>query len=217
MPLADELTATVEHVRGALPAHIFDAIQQATVDLGRTDLVARAAGVGARPHLPSLPDATGVPVDLAGMLARGPLVLTFYRGGWCPYCNVALQALQRVLPDIRALGAELVAVTPELADRIETTAGRIETDFPVLHDAHNAFARTLGLVFELPEAVRAHFTQIGIELPEYNGDATFSLPVPATYVIGRDGEVAWAFVDTDFTRRAEPDDVLAVLRALPSH
>jgi peroxiredoxin len=124
-----------------------------------------------------------------------------------------LRALQRVLGDIRAVGAELVGVTPETPEKIEGTAGQAAAEFPILHDAGNAFARSLGLVFELPESLRPRYVQLGIDLPEYNGDATFTLPVPATYVIGHDGVVLWAFVDADFTRRAEPEDILRALRA----
>lgn len=131
--------------------------------------------------------------------------------------STSLRALQAALGDIRALSAEMVAVTPETPDHIEATAAGAAVDFPLLHDASNDFARSLGLVFTLPETLRPLFAQIGIELPARNGDATFSLPIPATYVIGRDGRLAYAFVNADFTHRAEPFDILTVLRRLPVH
>ena len=144
-------------------------------------------GLGARVSLPSLADAHRETHDLPALLARGPIVLTFYRGGWCPYCDVSLRALQAVLGDIRALGAELVAVTPETPDHIEATAASAAVDFPLLHDAGNNFARSLGLVFTLPEALRPLYAEIGID---------------------------YAFLDADFTRRAEPSDILTALRRL---
>ncbi len=212
MSLADELTRTLDQVRASLTASTFAAIARSITDLRETQIAHRALGVGARLSLPSLADARGEVHDLQALLARGPVVLTFYRGGWCPYCNVSLRALQAVLGEIRALGAELVAVTPETPDRIEATTNTAEVGFRVLHDPGNRFARSLGLVFTLPEALRPLYAEIGIDLPASNGDATFSLPIPATYVVDRDGTVAYAFLDADFTRRAEPSDILAALR-----
>lgn len=214
MSLAYQLTRTVDHVRSALPPPTFKAIAQSISDLQETQIAQRAVGVGARVSLPSLADAHGQTRDLQALLARGPVVLAFYRGGWCPYCNVSLRALQAVLGDIRATGAELVAVTPETPDYIEATTDAAGASFPIVHDPANGFARSLGLVFELPEDLRPLMAEIGVELPVRNGEATFSLPIPATYVIDRDGTVAYAFVDADFTRRAEPSDILAAVRRL---
>jgi len=215
MLLHDELTATAEKVRAALPPPIFDAIERSVADLRDTGIAQGATGVGARPALPTLNDADGHPFDLAAQAAKGPLVLVFYRGGWCPYCDVTLRALQAALREVRELSAQLVAVTPEQPERIEETVGRAGVAFPVLHDSGNAFAQSLGLVFSLPESLRPQYAALGIDLPAFNGDATFSLPVPATYVLDRDGTVAYAFVDADFKRRAEPAAILAALRSLP--
>lgn len=212
MSLASDLSATIDHVRSALPARTFAAIADSITDLQESQIAERAVGVGGRPSLPSLLDAHGEAHDLLLLASRGPIVLTFYRGGWCPYCNVSLRALQAALPDLRALGAELVAVTPETPPKIEATSERVAADFPIVHDPHNSFARSLGLVFTLPEELRPLYAQIGIDLPATNGDATFSLPIPATYVVDRSGTITYAFLDADFTRRAEPSDILQALR-----
>ena len=214
MSLTDELTRTLNHVRSALPAPTFAAIARSITNLQETQIAQHAVGVGASVSLPALADAQGKVHNLQALLAHGPLVLTFYRGGWCPYCNVSLRALQAVLGDIRALGAELVAVTPETPDHVEATTDRAGTSFQVVHDAGNGFARSLGLVFTLPEDLRPLYAEIGIDLPATNGDATFSLPIPATYIVDRNGTVAYALVEADFTRRAEPSDILAALRRL---
>jgi peroxiredoxin len=149
-----------------------------------------------------------------GTPSKGPLVLTFYRGGWCPYCNVALKAFADLHAEFAALGASVVAITPELPEKAEATSGKTEIPFPIAIDAGNAFARSLGLVFSLPVDLRPLFRQIGIDLEQWNGDDTHELPIPATYLIDRAGVIRWAFVEADFTKRADPTDVLAALRTI---
>lgn len=214
MTLSAELQTTVEAVRKAVPAPIFAAIGESIADLAASGITARAAQVGSVVALPVLPDLHGQPVDLQRHAAKGPLVLTFYRGGWCPYCNVTLRAFGKALPRITELGASFVAVTPELATKAQDTAERNGQEFPVLVDAGNAFARSLGLVFSLPESLRPQYREIGIDLPEWNGDESHELPLAATYILDASGAVRWAFVEADFTTRAEPEAVIAALGRL---
>ena len=214
MSLKEKLSQTVEVVKAAVPPAIFGAIGQSIADLKHTGQDAHAAGVGAKPNLPVLPGLKGAPVDLHALLAKGPLVLTFYRGGWRPYCNVALQAFAARARDFSAQGAHFVAITPELPENAEATSDKAAFPFPVAIDAGNVFARELGLVFSLPTDLRPLYRQIGIDLAQWNGDEAHELPIPATYVLDRDGVIRWAFVEADFTQRAEPDDVLSALRAL---
>jgi peroxiredoxin len=161
-----------------------------------------------------LPDATGTKVSLSALLAKGPVVLAFYRGGWCPYCSTELRALQARLAEFNAAGATLVAVSPQTPDASLSTAEKLNLAFPVLSDEGNQVAESFGLVFSLPEALREVYLGFGLDLPTANGDDTFRLPIPATYVIRADGTVAWRFADADYTKRAEPDDVLAALVTL---
>ena len=170
--------------------------------------------VGARVADFTLRNAGGEDVQLADLLAKGPVVLSFYRGGWCPYCNIELRALQRSLPQINDFGAELVAISPETPDHAQDTTETSDLEYEVLSDTGNKVARAFGLVFTLAEELRPIYQDFGIELPDYNGDESFELPVPATYVIGQDGVVRHAFVDPDYSLRLDPDDVVATLKEM---
>jgi len=189
-------------------------MDQATAQIAASGLAESSLGVGATVPDFSLPVATGAMVSLSALLTKGPVVLAFYRGGWCPYCSTELRALQAKLPEIMAAGATLVAISPQTPDNSLSTAEELDLAFTVLSDEGNHVAESFGLVFELPESLREVYQGFGIDLPAANGDTTFRLPLPATYVIGADGIVAWRFADADYTKRAEPDDVIAILEAL---
>ena len=160
----------------------------------------------------ALPNPAGDTVRSDDLLATGPLVLNFYRGGWCSYCNIEMRVLQERLSEIEALGASLVAIAPEAPTKAEATAAKNELTHEVLSDTGNAVARTFGLVFTVPESIREIYQRMGIDIPAYNGDDTFELPIPATYVVGQDGIVLKAFADPDYSKRLEVDDILAALR-----
>lgn len=162
----------------------------------------------------TLTDQLGRAVDVAALAAEGPLVVTFYRGGWCPYCNLELRAYQKVLPEITRLGARLIAITPETPDNALSTAEKNDLAFTVLSDEHGRLADALGIRFELSEAVKAYFVKAGHDLPARNGDDRWSLPMPATYVIEKGGRIALAFVDPDYRKRLEPSEAIAALAAL---
>ncbi len=212
--LAEALKQQNDAARGAIPAETLAVMDAATEALERSGLVERSLAVGADAPDFSLPDALGSKVTLSELLAEGPVVLSFYRGGWCPYCSIQLRTLQARLTDLAAAGGRLVAVSPQTPDSSLSTAEKLELAFPVLSDAGNAVARRYGLVFTLADELRPVYAGWGLDLPAANGDETFELPLPATFVIGADGKVAWRFADADYTKRAEPDDVIAALRAL---
>ena len=140
---------------------------------------------------------------LAALLKAGPAIVTFYRGGCCPYCNIQLRAYQAVLPEMTALGARLVAISPQLPDSSLSTAESNELTFAVLSDVGNRVARTFGLVWSLPEELRAALRSSDKALPRINGDDSWELPVPATCVIARDRRVALAGIDVDYRNRLE--------------
>ena len=177
-------------------------------------LVARALKAGDMFPGPTLSDQLGRPTELAQLLADGPMVVTFYRGGWCPYCNLELRAYQKALTEIQALGARLVAVTPETPDNALSTAEKNDLAFTVLSDDQGCLADALGIRFELSEAVKAYFIKAGHDLPARNGDDTWSLPMPATYVVEKGGRIALASVDPDYRKRLEPSEAIATLKAL---
>ncbi|MCM0019656.1 MAG: AhpC/TSA family protein [Tagaea sp.] len=177
-------------------------------------LAERALKEGARFPDATLPDQLGRPVDLAALYGHGPLVVVFYRGGWCPYCNLELRAYQLALPRIAAEGGTLVAVSPETPDNSLDTAQKNELAFAVLSDSRGALAASLGIRFELSAEIKALYEKFGHDLPMRNGHAAWTLPVPATYVIDRDGRIAFAHVDPDYRSRAEPSAVVGALRRL---
>jgi peroxiredoxin len=164
----------------------------------------------------TLPDPRNREVSLGTLLEAGPAVVTFYRGGWCPYCNIQLRAYQAILPEITALGAQLVAISPQLPDGSLSTAEANDLIFAVLSDVGNTVARTFGLVWSLPEELRAALRSNNKALPGINGDDSWELPVPATYVIGKDYRVVLASIDVDYRQRLDPGEILAALKRLRS-
>jgi peroxiredoxin len=175
-----------------------------------------AVGVGDQAHDFSLPDPKGGLVSLSELRRHGSVVVTFYRGGWCPYCNIQLRAYQAILPEISALGARLVAISPQLPDGSLGTAETNALTFDVLSDVGNAAARRFGLVYALPEELRAALRSNNKALPAINGDESWQLPVPATYVIAPDGRVALAHIEVDYRKRLEPDAIIAALKSVRS-
>ncbi|WP_220764468.1 peroxiredoxin-like family protein [Flavobacterium sp. UMI-01] len=160
-----------------------------------------------------LTNATGNPVELHDYLKKGPVVLTWYRGGWCPYCNMTLHYLQTILSDIQLKGANLLALTPELPDKSISTAEKHQLQFEVLSDVGNQVAKQYGIVFKLTDEV-ANSYQKGFDLHGYNGDETNELPLAATYVIDQNGIIIYTFLDAEYRNRAEGSDILAALDSI---
>ena len=163
-----------------------------------------------------LPSAEGRLVHSAELLAAGPLVVTFFRGLWCPYCAETLDALEHVLPDITEAGGTLVAMTPETGGRALAMKARHGLHYEVLADVDLAIAMAFGVVFRTPPLYAALLRRRGIDLSQTNGNDTWFLPIPATFLVRQDGVIARSWVDIDHTRRAEPAEVLEALRGLGS-
>jgi len=156
----------------------------------------------------TLPDAYGKMVNLSGLLKNGSVVLAFYRGEGCPYCNLMLRAYQAIMPELTALGATLIAVSPQLPDFAAAMISKADLTFPVLSDVGNHVARRYRLLFTLPESLRSYSANI----PQSNGDDSWELPMPGTFVIQPDGLIRLAFVPADYTQRLEPAAILDALR-----
>lgn len=154
-----------------------------------------------------LPNASGDTIHLTALLTNGPVILVWYRGGWCPYCNIYLRGLQQRLPEIHAAGAQLVAITPELPDNALDTQDKHNLAFHVLSDVGNQVASDYGVVFTLPDYVVQHY-DLSFSLPEYNGDHSYTLPLAASYVIDNEGIVSYAYLDPDYRNRAPIDDLI---------
>lgn len=189
------------------------AYEQGVKEVADLGLTGKSVQVGAVAPEFSLPNADGRTVSLAEMLESGPVVLTWYRGGWCPYCNIQLRAYQEILPEIKELGGTLAAISPETPDNSLSTKQKNELDFYVLSDAGNAVAKKFGIAYKLPNVVSEQFKG-RLDIAKYNGDDSEELPLGATYVIAKDGRVAYRFVDSDYRKRAEPEVILDALRRL---
>ncbi|MCC8955375.1 AhpC/TSA family protein [Bradyrhizobium sp. Pear77] len=164
----------------------------------------------------TLPSTRQRQVSLTSVLHAGPAIVTFYRGGWCPYCNIQLRAYQRALPEIAGLGGQILAISPQLPDGSLSVSEKNALEFDVLSDVGNGVGRSFGLVYALPEELREALRLNNKALPGINGDESWELPVPATFVIGQDRRVALAHVDVDYRRRLPPEDIIATLRSLPA-
>ena len=161
-----------------------------------------------------LPSSTGQTIRSAALLTMGPLVLAFYRGSWCSYCKLDLEALEASYSEIRSLGASLVVVSQQTPQHNRITQRDLKISFPILSDKGGALAELFGIRFSLPEKVRPVFQALNVDLPAMNGESSWTLPMPARYVIGRDGVIAYAEIDPDYTQRPEPSELLPVLRRL---
>ncbi len=210
-----QLAATAQHLAGALPAAAAHTIDSGIAHAEAAGLADHALRAGQPAPNFTLPDATGQPQTLASLLERGPVVLTFYRGNWCPYCNVQLRAYQQALPELASYGATLVAISPQTPDATSLTASAQELTFPVLSDVGNKVARQYGLAYSVGTDVAATLRSVGIDLAAHNGTEDDELPLTATFVIDTDHTIIWAEVLANFKNRPDPAAILAVLAQRP--
>jgi len=161
-----------------------------------------------------LPDSNNEARSLSDYLTRGPLVISFYRGAWCPYCNLEINALQSRLSDIVAYGGQLISISPQVPDKSVDQISNSQLNFDVLSDIGNKLAKQCGLVFTLPESLRPIYEAWEINIPGHNGDSSFELPIPATYIIDSNGDVRYAHIDMDYTKRLEPDIIIEQLKLI---
>ena len=193
-----------------------------TMRRGTDELIASAQAQRARKAGDAMPEFTlrdpdAKPVSSRDLLARGPLVISFYRGVWCPYCNLELQALQETLPEITARGARLVAISPQTAANSRKSQRDNQLGFPILSDTNSDVAHAFGIRFALPDYLVELYKSFKNDLPTLNNDPSWVLPMPARYVVGTDGIIAYAEVNPDYTRRPDPSELLPVLDRLKVH
>ncbi len=160
-----------------------------------------------------LKNALGKTVELAQYLKKGPVILTWYRGGWCPYCNLTLRQLQNELPNFNANGANLIALSPETPDNSISTTEKHNLEFEVLSDLGNKVAKEYGVVFELTPEVAEIYNK-KFNLAEFNGDNSNELPLAATYIINQEGKIIYAFLDADYRNRAEPSELTEIIKGM---
>jgi peroxiredoxin len=210
MSLADELAARIAQSRADPDPERSAVYAKAAEALALEGIEDRALAVGDRAPMFELPDAFGTTVRLQDVLDDGPAIICFYRGSWCPFCNLELRAYQRELESVSDAGATLVAISPNKPDVSKDFIDRNELSFPVLSDHGNAVAKAFNLVYTMiPEHVE-YYRDHGRDIGDMNGTAEWELPVPATYVIDRGGVIRFAFLDLNHRVRAEPSEVIAV-------
>jgi peroxiredoxin len=215
MSLQDKLDAfKVEFETKLAPAAAVAVMHRVTDELIASGQAKRALKAGDRAPEFTLPDPDGKPVASRDLLAKGPLVVTFYRGAWCPYCNFDLQALEQARLEIEARGASLIAVSPQTAANSRKSQRSNKLGFPIVGDKGGELADKFGLRWHLPEDLQAVHKQLGADLVAFNGDDSWTLPMPARYVIGQDGIIAYAEINPDYTQRPEPSDVFPILDRL---
>ena len=197
------------------PAAIHEVMGRATAELIRSGAALKALTVGDRAPSFELEEARSGRVSSASLLEKGPLVMTFYRGFWCPYCNLDLEALQEVLGEIGNRGASLVALSPQTAANSRRAIREKGIAFPILHDLGNEIAASFGIRFRLPDyLIKLYRDGFSNDLAVTNGEPSWTLPMPARFVIGQDGVIAYAEVSPDYTKRPDPGDLLPTLDRL---
>ena len=161
-----------------------------------------------------LQNVDGKPIRLSEKLQQGAVLLSFYFGSWSPYCNLELRAYQELLPKIKASGSSMIAISPQTPDACRKTALRNSLSFDLLSDKNCQVARDYGIVFEVSDPLKQLYTELGHALPDYNGTEDWLLPVPATFIIDRQQQIALAHIDVDYHKRYEPTDAIAILLSL---
>jgi peroxiredoxin len=216
MTLQDRLDAFKAEFQAARPLELRETMSRATVELIASGAAGLALKAGDTAPEFTLDGEDGTAIASRDLLARGPLVISFYRGVWCPYCNMELQALQEALPAFREAGASLVAISPQTRVNSRKSARQNGLEFPILSDPGNAIAAAFGLRFALPDYLVALYKSLRNDLPGFNGDDSWTLPMPGRFVVGSDGVIRYAEVNPDYTRRPEPLDMLpAITSARP--
>ena len=215
MGLQDELDEQWRRTRERLP-EVRDAYEALVRDLARSGLIDSARKAGDEMPAFELPSVEGRLISSDELLARGPVVMSFFRGGWCPYCTLELRALQRALPEVERLGATLVAVTPDTGAALADAKRNNALAYEVLSDVDNGLGLALGIIFRVPEAIRALYQRLGIDLGSLHGNRhdVWLLPLPATYIVDASGIIRHAELEPDFKRRMEPKEIIRVLGEL---
>lgn len=199
--------------RKRAPIEVQEVMLKATKKLADANISKNALSVGDSAKEINLPNAVGKEVSLFSTLEDNDFaVISFYRGAWCAYCNLELKALQGINDELKTLGAKLIAVSPQSPDASMSTKEKNELEFEVLSDVNNVVSKEYGLVFSLAEELRPIYLSFGIDIPVSNDEDSYEIPMPAVYVVNKNKEIIFSFVDEDYTKRCEPQDILDVIK-----
>lgn len=200
----------------SVPRSVIETMHRATAELIASGQAQRAKKAGDLAPSFALKDPDGNVVRSDDLLRKGPLIISFYRGVWCPYCNMELQALQAAKPEFDKYGASLIAISPQTAPNSRKSVRENKLDFPILSDVKGSVGAEFGLRFNLPDYLVELYKNLKNDLPSFNDDPNWTLPMPARYVIGQDGIILYSEINPDYTHRPEPEELLPVLKRAAS-
>jgi len=212
-PLREIFAERKESIVKYVPAETQAIHARAVAALKQQNLAAKIIPVGFKIPEFEVQDHDGRTVSSTELLARGRLVLCFIRGRWCPFCIAQMEAMNLVLPEIEQAGATLAAISPQTVQQSFFMRDQHKLRFPLLSDAGNKVARQFGLTYPVPDEQRAIYQRAFVNLPFVNSEDSWQLPIPATYIIARDGKVLFASANEDYTERPEPSEIVRILRA----
>ena len=210
--LRETLSERKEKIAKYVPAAALEVHARVIAELRAQGLAAKSLAMGARAPEFSLPDQNGKTVSSIELLSRGRLVICFIRGRWDPFCCGQMEAMNRVFPEIESAGASLVAISPQTVKQSFFMVDQHKLRFPLLSDSGNQVARQFGLVYRVPDEQQAIYRRAFVNLPFVNGDESWELPIPASYILDRDGTVLFASANEDYTERAEPGEMVGLLK-----
>lgn len=211
--MIEEFNTYIEKFKATKPVEVQEKMKNAIEELEASN-EGKGLEQGEKAPNFNLPNATGQTVELYEQLKKGPVILTFYRGNWCPYCNMELRAYQEIIGEIHSQGAELLAISPQTPDQSMSIQEKHNLEYVVLSDENNEVANQFNLVYQMPEYLVALYKEIGLNVNEYNGDETWALPVSATYIIQTDGTIVYEYTKSDYKDRVEPSEVVEKLKRM---
>ncbi|UOX33599.1 AhpC/TSA family protein [Flavobacterium sediminilitoris] len=211
MNLTDELKKYADQSAAKIPAEVLAIMKNAIQELESSNLVNQALKTGDKIPTIELPNATGKIISIQEQIKKGKVIIAFYRGGWCPYCNLELKALQEILPQIKEKGASLIAITPETPDNSLNTIEKNNLEFEVLTDKDNKTASKFNLTYKLPKELLDIYLNFGINLEKSNNNQLGELPIAATYVVDTKGTIIFDYIKEDYKLRASTEAIIASL------
>ncbi|MEM7715455.1 MAG: peroxiredoxin-like family protein [Cyanobacteria bacterium P01_A01_bin.68] len=214
MDLAKSLRLARRNLEENLSAETLEAIDNVTEEVISSGIAHQSLKVGDMIPDFALPNHNGELIEIKQIFKRGATIISFYRGTWCPFCNLELKALEQALPAISMLGGTVVTISPQTFVKSPQSIEEKKLNFEMLIDKRNQVARQFNIVFKIPKKSRSYYRSIGIYLPKYNGDASFELPIPATFIVNQDGKINYAYVEPDHTQRLDPVEIITNIRRM---
>ncbi len=212
MTLQEQLQQITESGFSRMPKHIAKTLLDGIEEIALSDLNNGAAKVGEKINNAILIDINGDEKQISDFMQHDYVVLNFYRGGWCPYCNMELRAYEQLVTKFNDLNTSVVAISAEIPDNNTRTFDKNNLSFPVLSDVDAGFMKSLGIVFALNDDLKREYANFGIDLKEFHGNLNFELPVPGVYIINRNFEVVFRHLEENYMTRIEPNEVLSFLK-----